>query len=61
MGVTDRAVAWRSRGRATTMLRTSSDGADVTIEEGGMEWEVLNPHGTGKGHHGDEAKPLIRR
>jgi len=33
------------------MLRTSSDGADVVVEEGGLEWEVVNPHGTGKGHH----------
>nr|XP_019008341.1 uncharacterized protein I206_06900 [Kwoniella pini CBS 10737]OCF47122.1 hypothetical protein I206_06900 [Kwoniella pini CBS 10737] len=44
----DRAIAWRERGRATTMLRTASDGADVVIEETGMEWEVTNPHGTGK-------------
>nr|XP_018265333.1 uncharacterized protein I303_01697 [Kwoniella dejecticola CBS 10117]OBR87491.1 hypothetical protein I303_01697 [Kwoniella dejecticola CBS 10117] len=44
----DRAVAWRERGRATTMLRTASDGADVVVEETGMEWEVTNPHGTGK-------------
>ncbi|WVQ98166.1 hypothetical protein IAU59_005288 [Kwoniella sp. CBS 9459] len=44
----DRALAWRNRGRNTTMLRTSSDGADVVIEETGMEWEVTNPHGTGK-------------
>ncbi|WWC86774.1 uncharacterized protein L201_001653 [Kwoniella dendrophila CBS 6074] len=44
----DRAIAWRNRGRATTMLRTASDGADVTIEETGMEWEVTNPHGTGR-------------
>jgi hypothetical protein len=45
-----RAEAWRERGRATAMLRTSSDGADVVIEEGGLEWEVINPHGTSKGH-----------
>ncbi|WVF69686.1 hypothetical protein IAT40_004465 [Kwoniella sp. CBS 6097] len=44
----DRALAWRNRGRNTTMLRTSSDGADVVVEETGMEWEVTNPHGTGK-------------
>ena len=31
------------------MLRTSSDGADVSVEENGMEWEVLQGHGTGKG------------
>ncbi|WRT64661.1 uncharacterized protein IL334_001595 [Kwoniella shivajii] len=44
----DRALAWRNRGRVTTMLRTASDGADVVVEETGMEWEVTNPHGTGK-------------
>ncbi|WWD07525.1 hypothetical protein V865_005626 [Kwoniella europaea PYCC6329] len=46
--LSDRALAWRNRGRATAMLRTASDGADVCIEETGMEWEVMNPHGTGK-------------
>lgn len=30
------------------MLRTASDGADVIIGDGGQEWEVANPHGTGK-------------
>jgi hypothetical protein len=35
------------------MLRSSSAGADVAIDEGGMEWEVLEPHGTGKGQPGD--------
>jgi hypothetical protein len=37
------------------MLRTASDGADVVVEEGGNEWEVLNPHGTAKGQHDDWA------
>jgi hypothetical protein len=31
------------------MLRTSSQGADVREDEAGNEWEVLEPHGTGKG------------
>lgn len=44
----ERAVAWRDRGKATAMLRTASDGADVVVEEGGLEWEVVNPHGRGK-------------
>jgi hypothetical protein len=44
----ERAVAWRDRGKATAMLRTASDGADVVIEENGLEWEVVNPHGVGK-------------
>lgn len=35
------------------MLRSSSAGADVAIDEGGMEWEVLEPHGTGKGQPGN--------
>ncbi|OCF33863.1 hypothetical protein I316_04575 [Kwoniella heveanensis BCC8398] len=52
----DRALAWRNRGRNTTMLRTSSDGADVVVEETGMEWEVTNPHGTGK-REGEGAIP----
>lgn len=30
------------------MLRTASDGADVVVEENGLEWEVVNPHGVGK-------------
>jgi len=60
LGLGDRAVAWRSRGRATAMLRTSSDGADVVLEEGGMEWEVVNPHGTGKGRAEDH-RPIVRR
>ncbi len=55
---TERAVAWRERGRATAMLRTSSDGADVAIEENGMEWEVLTPHGTGKGQQDDPNAPV---
>lgn len=33
------------------MTRSASDGADVIIPEAGFEWEVVNPHGTGKGHH----------
>lgn len=49
----ERALAWRERGRATTMLRTASDGADVMVEEGGMEWDVLEPHGTGRRHNHD--------
>lgn len=50
------------------LLRTASDGADVTAEEGGLEWEVRNPHGTGKGHlhdmkihEGDPKMPRFRR
>ncbi|WVW78303.1 hypothetical protein I302_100257 [Kwoniella bestiolae CBS 10118] len=60
----DRALAWRNRGRATAMLRTASDGADVCIEETGMEWEIMNPHGTGKrsGENlGDKVLELTRR
>ncbi len=49
-GMVDRAIAWRERGRATTMLRTASDGADVILEDEGLEWEVVEGHGTGKGH-----------
>lgn len=48
-GSSVRALAWRDRGRATAMLRTCSDGADVVLEEDGLEWEVINPHGTGAG------------
>jgi len=40
---------WRSRGTAVAMLRTSSTGADVRPDETGNEWEVVEPHGTGKG------------
>ena len=54
----ERAMAWRNMGRATTMLRTSSDGADVTVEENGMEWEVINPHGTGKGRRAVDREKL---
>jgi len=45
------------------MLRTSSDGADVLLEEGELEWEVINPHGTAKGREGVEKSetPLVRR
>ena len=47
------------------MLRTSSDGADVAVEENGLEWEVLNPHGTSKGQHpaamDPEERALLRR
>ena len=61
-GMSDRAVAWLNRGRATAMLRTSSDGADVILEEGGMEWEIVNPHGTGKGQRESEGeKAIVRR
>ena len=49
--VSDRALAWQDRGLATPMLRTASDGADVAIEENGMEWQVINPRGTCKGQH----------
>jgi hypothetical protein len=43
------------------MLRTASDGADVALDEGGMEWDVLNPHGTGKGRVERADRPLVRR
>lgn len=45
----ERAMAWHNQGKATAMLRTSSDGADVSLEENGIEWEVIEGHGTGKG------------
>ncbi|CAD6576100.1 MAG: hypothetical protein TREMPRED_001578 [Tremellales sp. Tagirdzhanova-0007] len=51
VSVSDRALAWQDRGLATPMLRTASDGADVAIEENGMEWQVINPRGTCKGQH----------
>lgn len=37
-----------------SMLRTASDGADVEVQNDGNEWDVLNPHGTGRGQHEDE-------
>lgn len=47
---------------ATRLLRSSSTGADVAVDEGGMEWEVLEPHGTGKGQPGHRHKfPIGRR
>ncbi|WVR04726.1 hypothetical protein IAU60_001737 [Kwoniella sp. DSM 27419] len=55
----ERALAWRNKGRATTMLRTSSDGADVVVEETGMEWEVTNPRGTGKREDAMEANEAL--
>ncbi|KAK8847532.1 hypothetical protein IAR55_005390 [Kwoniella newhampshirensis] len=58
----DRATIWRVRGRAPKMLRTASDGADVIVEENGMEWEVTNPHGTGKRDgHGELKQILVAR
>jgi hypothetical protein len=51
-----RALAWRNQGKATAMLRTSSDGADVSVEENGLEWEVIQGHGTGKGQHHNKAR-----
>lgn len=42
------------------MLRSSSDGADVALDETGMEWEVQNPHGTGKREE-EAVKPMMRR
>lgn len=56
----ERALAYRDSGRQIAMVRTASDGADVAIEEDGNEWEVLNPHGTGKGHHGQEGSEIVR-
>ncbi|KAL0243554.1 hypothetical protein I308_105520 [Cryptococcus tetragattii IND107] len=56
----ERAIAWRNKGRSTVMLRSSSDGADVALDETGMEWEVRNPHGTGK-REGEAAKLVARR
>jgi hypothetical protein len=44
---------WRERGTAVAMLRTSSTGADVRPDETGNEWEVIEPHGTGKGQRGE--------
>lgn len=35
------------------MLRTASDGADVVVADGGHEWSVSNPHGTGKREDSD--------
>lgn len=42
------------------MLRSSSDGADVALDETGMEWEVRNPHGTGKREE-EAIKLVVRR
>ncbi len=57
----ERALVWRDRGRATAMLRTCSDGADVVVEDNGLEWEVINPHGTAKGRREEHEKPVQRR
>jgi hypothetical protein len=46
----ERTIAWRDAS-FTAMTRSASDGADVVIPEDGYEWKVINPHGTGKGHH----------
>lgn len=43
------------------MLRTCSDGADVVLEEGGMEWEVVEPHGTSKGRGEVMSQGLVQR
>jgi len=43
------------------MLRTSSDGADVLLEEGELEWEVVNPHGTAKGRGVDKRDTAVVR
>ncbi|ODN79552.1 hypothetical protein L202_03507 [Cryptococcus amylolentus CBS 6039] len=59
--VSDRAVAWRNKGRSTVMLRSSSDGADVVLDDSGMEWEVMNPRGTGKRGDGDLFASTMRR
>ncbi|WVO23894.1 uncharacterized protein IAS62_005251 [Cryptococcus decagattii] len=56
----ERAIAWRNKGRSTVMLRSSSDGADVALDETGMEWEVRNPHGTGKREE-EAVKLVVRR
>ncbi|OWZ33295.1 hypothetical protein C356_05394 [Cryptococcus neoformans c45] len=56
----ERAIAWRNKRRSTVMLRSSSDGADVALDETGMEWEVQNPHGTGKREE-EAVKPMMRR
>lgn len=59
----ERAMAWHNQGKATAMLRTSSDGADVTMEERGIEWEVIEGHGTGKGqrqHHRFRSKKMVK-
>ncbi|WVQ91793.1 hypothetical protein IAS59_005596 [Cryptococcus gattii] len=56
----ERAIAWRNKGRSTVMLRSSSDGADVALDETGMEWEVRNPHGTGKREE-EAIKLVVRR
>jgi hypothetical protein len=45
----ERPLLWRERGQSAVMLRSSSDGADISIDERGNEWEVICPHGTGKG------------
>ncbi|WVQ75907.1 hypothetical protein IAR50_005542 [Cryptococcus sp. DSM 104548] len=59
--VSDRAVAWRNKGRATVMLRSCSDGADVVLDDSGMEWEVTNPRGTGRRSDGDLFASTMRR
>ena len=47
------------------MLRTASQGADVREDEAGNEWEVVEPHGTGKGQgrtsEWDESVTSLRR
>ncbi|ORX33965.1 hypothetical protein BD324DRAFT_653662 [Kockovaella imperatae] len=38
--------------RSRVMLRTTSDGADVVLEDGAPEWKVVRPHGSFKGQRG---------
>jgi len=52
---------WRERGTAVAMLRTSSTGADVRPDETGNEWEVVEPHGTGKGQRDVNRKKEVGR
>jgi hypothetical protein len=52
---------WRERGTAVAMLRTSSTGADVRPDETGNEWEVVEPHGTGKGQRDVVVRKEVRR
>ncbi|KAL1407262.1 hypothetical protein Q8F55_006680 [Vanrija albida] len=47
-GATGRQPNWASVWRPFAMERTASDGADVTLDENGHEWDVTNPSGTGK-------------
>ena len=56
-----RALSLSQMEKSRMMLRTTSDGADVILDDGALEWTVVNPHGVFKGQKPVSEERLARK